>query len=141
MDPATSRISEAASPPARSPHRRGDCGHRIGATRSVTRDCSVERRAKQFRLQAARSNIGLARQHAEFGGRKQNERRTTVGRYGSEYKRFYEFRIHHSTTFSVPDMSSWPSPQKKSQKNANVPVLSGTNRTFSTTPGLMSARR
>ena len=98
-------------------------------------DCRVERRTKQRRLQLAGSGIGLNRQHAQLCGRKQNKRCKAVGRYCSEHKRLDAFcSAHLSTTLSVPDMSSWPSPQKTSQMNVNVPVLSGMNRTFSTTP-------
>ena len=72
----------------------------------MTGNCSVERRTKQPRLQLAGSNIGLNRQHAKSRGAKQNKRPKAVGRYCSEDKMLDEFRIHHSITLSVPDMSS-----------------------------------
>src|SRR2546422_1164559 len=117
------------------------CRHRIGATRGVARYRSAESGAKQNRLQPARSNIGPDRQDAKFGRGDQNNGGNAVGRYCSEYKNFDGPRTHYSITVSVPDMSSWPSPQKTSQKNVNLPAWSGTNRTFSTAPGVMSARR
>src|SRR5215471_6775523 len=104
-------------------------------------DCRVERRPKQSRLELTWDNIGLNRQHAKFRSGNQSHHCKAIGRHCSEDERFDGFRIHHSITLSVPDMSSWPSPQKTSQKNVNVPALSGTNLSFSTTPGLISARR
>src|SRR5262245_23165029 len=101
----------------------------------------MERRPKQPRLELAWDNIGLNRQHAKFRCSNESNRCKGVGRHCSEGERFDEFRIHRSITLSVPDMSSWPSPQKTSQKNVNVPALSGTNRNFSTMPGLISACR
>ncbi len=43
-------------------------------------------------------------------------------------------------TTSWPDIPSWPSPQKTSQRNVNVPALSGVNVTRAGVPGMMSAR-
>ena len=87
------------------------------------------------------SNIGLDRQDARFGRGDQNKGRNAVGRYCSEYKNSDGPRTRYSITVRVPDMSSWPSPQKTSQKNANLPAWSGTNRTLWTAPGVRSARR
>src|SRR5262249_25966964 len=116
-------------------------GHRIGVRQGLTGDCRVEREAKQPRLQLAWSNVGLNRQHSKFCDGKQNNRPENVRRYRSEHKRCDESRIHHSITLSVPVMVSWPSPQKTSQKNVKVPILSGTNRIVSTVPDVISACR
>src|SRR5436190_5804711 len=96
--------------------------------------------AQHSRLQPARRDVGLNRQYAEFRGGDQNDQRKATGRHHSEDKGFYDFRFHYSITVMIPDMSSWPSPQKTSHRKVNLPTLSGTNRTFSTTPGVMSAR-
>ena len=42
----------------------------------------------------------------------------------------------YSVTTSVPDISSWPLPQKTSQAMGNFPVLSGVMRRRVTSPGL-----
>ncbi len=105
-----------------------------------SRQAGAEQRLKELGIKLGRSNIGLDWQDAKFGEGNQNKSRKAVGRYCSEYKRFHDLRIHYSITVSVADMSSWPSPQKTSQKNVNLPILSGTKRTFSTTPGWISAR-
>ena len=84
-----------------------------------------------------------------FGENDPKRRRAAIDEIFTEDCVFYEPRgvnfndprIHYSITVRVPDMSSWPSPQKTSQKNVNLPAWSGTNRTFSTAPGVMSARR
>ena len=58
-----------------------------------------------------------------------------VGRRGADSKRRYS-----GSTTSVPVMSSWPSPQKTSQWNGNVPSLSGVSVTRVTSFGTMSFR-
>ncbi len=58
-----------------------------------------------------------------------------VGRRGADSKRPYS-----GSTTSVPVISSWPSPQKTSQWNGNVPSLSGVSVTRVTSFGTMSFR-
>ena len=46
-----------------------------------------------------------------------------------------------ASTTRVPSMSSWPSPQKTSQKNVKLPALSGVKVTRVSWPGTMSVRK
>jgi hypothetical protein len=59
---------------------------------------------------------------------------------GAEFSRACGASVVYSSTTIVPSISSWPVPQKMSQTNVNVPVLSGTIRRRATFSGMMSAR-
>ena len=121
------RLREA-KPPAPSPRAQG-----AGAARRFDRhDDHQDRGAYGDQRGRARGVEGHIRQRPQQrrAGQHRARRAGIAGEIGAQ-----------ASTTRVPSMSSWPSPQKTSQKNVKLPALSGVKVTRVSWPGTMSVRK
>ena len=95
---------------------------------------SAERRAHEAGLPPPRGRVGAHRHEAGPQDEERENGLRSKRRYGPRDEALH-LRPPHSVTISVPVMSSWPSPQKTSQRKAKVPYLSGVSATRVTSLG------
>ena len=121
------RDAQAAAPPARGRAAATTRAHGAPAQDTYAQDTDPARRFDRYHDHqdrgAHRDQRGRAR--GVEGDIRQRSKQRPAGRHRPGCAGIAgEIAIHGSTT-SVPSMSSWPSPQKTSQKNVKLPALSG----------------